>query len=234
MLDLGTTEFYLAVPSVSASELELLSTRVFDEWDKYIDLTLSLPDYSLFLEVEEGSISGRGIVGAGIVAVYMGLGNYGDFVQGVRTVSEQLASAREYLSERARVVFECPLSDARSSSRSGTLGALRRLFSRVQSGETTAEEAMVRAEAMLGEESAEAPGFLRDLENALRKCPRHPVQMGLLPDEGESAQFEQPSDSRRPERAPRQKVALAPPTHFRIEVWRESKSKRKQTRFTQV
>ena len=234
MIDLGTTEFYLAVPSVCAAELEEMSTRVFDEWDKYIDLTLSLPDYSLFLQVEEGSISGRGMVAAGVVAVYMGVGNYGDFIQGVRTVNEQLASAREYLSDRARVVFGCPPPDARSSGRGGTLGALQRLFSKVQSGDITVEEAVARAEAMLGEDAAEAPGFLRDLEDALRKCPRQPVQMGLLPDEVDSAQSEKSGDPRHPERPPRQKIVLAPPTHFRVEVWRESKTKRKQTRLTQV
>lgn len=234
MLDLGTTEFHLEVPSVAPRELQFLSTLVFDEWDKYIDLTLSLPDYSLFLQVEEGSISGLGVVAAGLATIYIGLGNYGDFIQGVRTVSEQLAASREYLAERAKVVFQCPPSDARSSSRSGTLSALNRLFVKVQDGRLTPEEAIIRAEALLGDDAAEAPGFLKDMESALSGCPTRPVQLALLADDDGPTQTEDQGDIPRRERSQRPTVALAPPTHFRIEVWRESKKKRKQSRLTKV
>jgi len=54
MVDLGTTEFHLAIPSFSEAELKRLSSRLFDSWETFAGDALSLPDYSLFLQVEEG------------------------------------------------------------------------------------------------------------------------------------------------------------------------------------
>lgn len=59
MLDLSATEFYLAVPNVPEADLKHLSTSLFDLWEEYVDSSLSLQDYSLFLQVEEGSVRGR-------------------------------------------------------------------------------------------------------------------------------------------------------------------------------
>ena len=73
MFDLGTTEFYIAVPSMPKREFERYSTRLFDEWDEYVDRTLTLPDYSLVLEVEEGSVNGVGKIAIYLGALYMGI-----------------------------------------------------------------------------------------------------------------------------------------------------------------
>ena len=94
MIDLGSTEFLLAIPSVPEAELKRLSTRLFDSWESYVGDSLSLPDYSLYLQVEEGSVRGSATVGAVLTALYFGIGNYGDFISGVRTINEQLADSR--------------------------------------------------------------------------------------------------------------------------------------------
>ncbi len=60
MLDLGSSEFYLAVRGLPAPELEGLSTQIFDDWETFIDHSLALQDYSLSLQVEEVSIKGVG------------------------------------------------------------------------------------------------------------------------------------------------------------------------------
>lgn len=70
MLDLGTTEFVLAIPSLPETELKRQSTSLFDDWEGYVDTALSLPDYSLFLQVEEGSVKGATRIGAAIGALY--------------------------------------------------------------------------------------------------------------------------------------------------------------------
>ena len=97
MLDLGTTEFVLAIPSLPEAELKRLSTSLFDAWDGYVDTTLSLSDYSLFLQVEEGSVRGAAKMGALVGALYMTIGNYGDFVSGVKTIGEQISATSAVL-----------------------------------------------------------------------------------------------------------------------------------------
>ncbi len=230
MIDLGSTEFLLSVPSVPEPELADLSTSLFDSWDSYIDDALALPDYSLFLQVEEGSIKGAAKIGALLGAVYFGIGNYGDFISGVKTINEQLNATRDYLAEQAGRVFSCPDVSSSTRKRGGSLAALQRLFVNVQRGELTADEALRHAETLLGDESAAVPGFLRDLENSLRTCPRFPEQLSLpLGDQGED-DLQRLDDTRRPSRPPRPRPALGPPLQFRVEVWRESKKNRKQTR----
>jgi hypothetical protein len=70
MLDLGTTEFVLAVPSVSERELGHLSSSLFDSWESFVEDAVSVPDYSLFLQVEEGSVKGAAQISAAIGAIY--------------------------------------------------------------------------------------------------------------------------------------------------------------------
>jgi hypothetical protein len=179
MLDLGSTEFHLAIPSYSEPELRRLSTRLFDSWESFAGDALSLPDYSLYLQVEEGSVKGLATVGAVLATVYFGIGNYGDFISGLRTINEQLTATSEYLREHAPTVFSCPESKVTSSRQAGTLASLQRLFVKVQSGALTPDQAMQRAQVLLGEEAESLPGFLEELARAFRDCPRFHEQQKL-------------------------------------------------------
>lgn len=114
MLDLGTTDFYIAVPSMPRQEFEKYSTRLFDEWGEYVEKTLTLQDYSLALEVEEGSVKGVGRIAALLGVVYFGIGNYGSFISGVQIIREQISTAGDFLAKRAAL----PSSQAASSQRS--------------------------------------------------------------------------------------------------------------------
>jgi hypothetical protein len=234
MVDLGSTEFRLAIPSYSESELRQLSTRLFDSWESFADDALSIPDYSLFLQVEEGSVRGLATVGAVLTAVYFGIGNYGDFVSGLKTINEQLAATSQYLRENAPTVFSCPESKATSSRQAGTLAALQRLFVRVQAGTLTPDEAMQRAQLLLGEETDSVPGFLEELARAFRDCPRFHEQETLqFSEQDEEGLLVAPVRPRAP-KPPVARPDLAPPLQLRVEVWRESKRKRKQTRVVKL
>lgn len=166
MLDLGSTDFHLAIPSVDPRRLEVLSSSLFDEWDRYVDQSLALPDYSLFLQVEEGSINGWGRIKSTAGAFVLGVTAYGGFMSGIETISKQLSATRTFLAERARSTFSCPEPQATVGKKGGVPSALQRLFARVQSGELTPEEASIQAEAVLGNEASEVPGFLEALANA--------------------------------------------------------------------
>jgi hypothetical protein len=110
------------------------------------------------------------------------------------------------------------------------LAAIQRLFIKVQRGELSAEEASARAEALLGDESSNEPGLLRELTNAFRDCPRYHQQSPLpFADSQDDAEPFWPQTPRKP-RPSQSEPDLGPTLQLRVEVWRESKKKRKHTR----
>lgn len=235
MLDLGTTEFVLAIPSIPEKELRRLSSSLFDSWESFVGDAISVPDYSLFLQVEEGSVKGLAQIGAVLGAIYLGIGNYGDFVSGVKTINEQVSATGDYLTEQANRVFSCPPSRSTSKKRGGSLAVLQRLFVRVQKGELTPEEAMIRAEKALGDDANSEPGFMQKLANALQTCPRYHQQQPIpFLENGQELDlpFQALPHSPRPLRPP--VPDLGPPLQLRVEVWRESKNKRKHTRVVKL
>lgn len=148
MLDLGTTEFVLAIPSLPEAELTRLSTSLFDSWDGYVDTAPSLSDYSLFLQVDEGSVRGAAKIGAVAGVLYLAVGNYGDFISGVKTIGEQISATSEFLLAQAKQTFNCPEAKAASRKRGGAVAGLQRLFVRVQKGELSPDDAMAYAEQL--------------------------------------------------------------------------------------
>ncbi|MDO8375107.1 MAG: hypothetical protein Q7T39_24515 [Polaromonas sp.] len=235
MLDLGSTEFVLAIPSVPEQELRRLSSSLFDSWESFVDSSVSVPDYSLFLQVEEGSVKGAATIGAVIGAIYLGVGSYGDFVSGVKTINEQVSATSDYLTEQASRLFSCPPSRASSKKRGGSLAALQRLFVRVQRGELSADQATIRAEKLLGDDASAEPGFMRKLAEAFRDCPLyHQQQPFPFLEQGEElgTLLDLPPQQPRPLKVPT--TDLGPPLHLRVEVWRESKKKRKHTRIIKL
>lgn len=231
MIDLGSTDFLIQVPSLPEAELTSLSTSLFDSWESYVAETLTVPDYSLFLQVEEGSIKGMATMGAILSAVYIGIGNYGSFISGIQTINEQLSATRKYLANETGKAFHCQGANTSIKKRGGTLAALQRLFVKVQKGELTPDAAVAQAAALLGPDIETAPGFQHDLESAFRTCPHFPEQQRLpLADDD----LQDLLGTKRPSRQPRPKPVLGPALQFRVEVWRESKSKRKETRIVRL
>lgn len=234
MIDLGSTDFLLPVPSLPEPELEQRSSSLFDSWESFVESSLSIPDYSLFLQIEEGSIKGVTRIGAFLSVVYFGIGTYGSFVSGLKTINDQLSATREYLVKNAGNVFACPDSRVSTRKRGGSLASLQRLFVKVQTGDLTPDEAFAQAKTLLGEEFVTLPGFQRDLENSLRNCSRFPRQLALpLGELGEDDlhEFDKPN---RPVQPRRPQPPLGPAFQFRVEVWRESKNKHKQTRVVRL
>jgi hypothetical protein len=237
MLDLGSTEFVLSIESLPEQELKRLSTSLFDDWEDFVDTGLSLPDYSLFLQVEEGSVRGVAKIGAVAVALYVGIGNYGDFISGVKTIGEQLTATSDFLAEQAKQTFHCPDTKASTRKRGGAVAGLQRLFVRVQRGEISPEQAMTYAERILGEERNDPPGMLADIADAFRNCPRQHEQQAFpfqssIEEQTEPIFSLPPTPTKR--REPFSGVELGPPLHLRIEVWRDSKKKRRKTRVVKL
>jgi hypothetical protein len=234
MIDLGTTDFFIGVPSMPRPEFEKYSTRLFDEWEEYVGRTLALPDYSLALEVEEGSVKGGGRIAVVLGALYIGIGNYGDFFQGIQTIRGQISSVGDFLAEQAAIPFEWSGCETKVRKRGGSLVHLQLLFVKVQNREITSEQAMREAEALLGDEATTAPEFMHKLQESLEKTPLVPQQLTLLSDTIEQEAVVPGREKERRPRPSRPMPSIPPNQQLRIEVWRESKNGKRRVRVIQL
>jgi len=234
MLDLGSTDFNFAIQSVQASQLEVLSGALFDDWEIYVGRHLALPDYSLFLQVEEGSINGWGKIQSAAGMLFVGISAYGGLMSGIEAISKQVSATGKYLAVQAQSTFSCPDNQTTVRRKGGVPAAVQRLFVRVQNGELTPAEASILAEAILGNEASEVPGFFDALANAFRTCLRRPQQVQLPFVESVEMSPAEPNSGRLPSAPKRRTPELPPPLHYRVEVWRESKRKQKQTKMTAI
>jgi hypothetical protein len=232
MLDLSSTDFNFAITSVDSATLETLSNSLFDEWEIYVEQALTLPDYSLFLQVEEGSIIGRGKIMTGAKALIIGVTAYGGLMSGIDIITKQTKSTASFLGEQAQSVFGCPKSDANVIKRGGVPAALNRLFARVEKGELTPDEATILARSVLGGEEEELPGFFDALAKAFHDCPSRPEQEKLpFSDLDEELEVLKPEERKGPSK-PRRQPPEVPSLHYRVEIWRESKNNKKQSKVT--
>ena len=235
MIDIGSTNFLINVPSLPRDEFERYSTSLFDEWDKTVEKNLIFPDYSISLEIEEGSIKGGGRIAVALGALYFGIGNYGDFISGLKTIGEQVSYVNSVLFENARAPFGCSNVNAKVRKSGGAIARLHGLFDRVQRGLLTTDEAMLEAITIFGKDGNDTPDFIQELRQQLERAPRHPVQLSLADDEWEKCNDDSDFDTKSPTRTPRPKPPQALISqHYRIEIWRESKKDKKRVKVTEL
>lgn len=234
MIDLGSTDFYIDVPSLPRHKFEVYSTKLFDEWEAYVEQVLKIPDYSLSLEVEEGSIKGGAKVAAALYALYLGVGQYGSFMSGVQTIQGQLSSAGDFLVAHAVAPFSAKNVKPKVKKSTGSLGGLQRLFLKVQNGKLTAEQAMLEAEAMFGEESDSEPGFMNEMKRSLENMPLLAQQLDLPLSAFEQDVLLKTSRKMSIPRPSRPKPEPPLGQQFRVEVWRDSKKEKRKVRVIQL
>lgn len=234
MIDIGSTEFYIGVPSLPREQFTSYSERLFDAWEARLASELPLDDYAIALDVEEGSIKGSGKAGVALTGLYAFVCGYGSFVQGLQTIQSHATSAGQFLVTSAHAAFAGNAPEPIVKRRGGTLGQLQRLFSRVQSRAITVEEAMAEAERLIGDEAATAPDFLARLNESLKAAPLLPLQINL-PMAGIKDDHEPLEDRRNPApAAPRPKHALPLEIQLRIEIWKETKRGKKNVRVVEI
>lgn len=233
MIEIGSTDFLINVPSLPPEEFERYSSSLFDEWEKCVERTLILPDYSLSLEIEEGSIKGGGKIAVTLGVLYLGIGNYGDFISGLQTIGSQVYYVSNELFVNARSPFGCSNVNAKVRKNGGSLTYLHKLFDKVQRGELTADQAMFDVEKAFGDDALSSPEFMQQLKAELEEAPPHPKQLSLHDGTWEECNPDQNPRKKREPRSPRQKPDPLS-EHYRIEIWRESKKKKKSVRVTKV
>lgn len=246
MTNIATTSFYIKTKNISENSLEKYSTELFDTWEQYIDRHVELEDYSLSLEIEEGSIKGSARIAAALYAIYMGIGNYGSFVSGVQTISSQIKSASDHLIENAANSLQKQNTKIAKRYHSNKLTRLEHVFEKVRGRKISTEEAMIEAEKIFGEELKIELAFSEALKHSLDHLPQQSEQL-FLPFNTikEEFQIKTPppistakTDLSQLEKTRKQIEHQKPekPFHqpFRIEIWRESKKEKKNLRIIKV
>lgn len=232
MVELGAISFRLDVPEMRREELRAYSSRLFDEWEQRLETEFAVREYSLRLEIEEGSVSGLAVVTAGIGALYSGIATYPKFIEGLQKIQAHIRLAADYLVVRAQEPFTRLNLKPRVARRTGFPGQLQRLFQRVQRREIGVEEAMVEAERLLGSDAQSSREFMRALADSLLQVRRNPEQLMLpmeLPEE--TTKLPERSEGARPKH-PRE--IATPSLHLKVEVWRNSRTGKRQMRITEV
>lgn len=229
MIEIGSTDFFLKVPSLPEKKFELYSSKLFDQWSRNLEESLSLTDYSIALEIEEGSISGKAKIAAAVGAIYMGVANYGGFIAGLQTIRSQISYVNNLLVENAQQPFDCGRKNVTIRQRGGALSQLHSLFQKVQKGTLTTDEAMHRAIEILGKEADDIPGLVKELKSEFESVPKYPEQLSLIENENDEcdADIESPKKSPSKKRAP---IPVPVRQQFRIEIWRESKKGKKRVK----
>ncbi|NRQ41654.1 hypothetical protein HRH59_03600 [Rheinheimera sp. YQF-2] len=231
MIEIGSTDFLLKVPSLPEDEFELYSSKLFDQWEASLEKYLSLTDYAISLEIEEGSISGRAKIAAVAGAIYMGVANYGGFISGLQIIRSQISYVNNILVETAKQPFNCSRKNVTLRNRGGALSRLQSLFHKVQNGTLTAAEATQLAMEIFGEKAGNIPGLVEDLRREFEKAPKHPEQLSLIEGDNDGCEADiEPSTEKLPRKRDPQPVPVS--QQFRIEIWRESKQGIKRVKVT--
>ncbi|UAW99579.1 hypothetical protein KEM63_06330 [Halopseudomonas nanhaiensis] len=228
MAIIGSTDIYIGVRSLPKRQFEEYSAHLFDEWEAYVGRELQLPDYSLSLVVEEGSIKAVGQIAAALGFLYIGIGQYGSFISGLQVIHSQVRTVSGYLGERAGAPFQSRANP--KVRRSGeSLSRLQILFVKVQRGELSVDEAMAESERIFGSELDDSIAFKRELQISLEHAPLFLKQLALpLADaDGEERYLDQVT--RKP-RSPQPKPPAPDPDLYRVEIRRESRRREKDVR----
>lgn len=233
MLDVVTTSFYIKAPVFKKGAFERYSTELFDEWDRYVEKHLGLPDYAVTLVVEEGSIKGAARIGATVGALYLAIGNYGSFISGVQIIRDQAAHITNTLFDEAKHRFGCKSTRGNSKQSGGEIYYLKNLFERVQRGQVTPDQAVAEVQDRWGHEASNSPEFLQELAQSLARAPRHPQQLPMADEFWEPCgEPETPPLTPKPRRPP---ISGAPiPQQFRIEIFRPKKGGLKRVKLTKL
>jgi hypothetical protein len=231
MINLGELHFNVGVPNLSKQALESYSSDLFDEWERHLSSALNLSDFSILLEIEDGSIRGKTKIGAAIAVLYIGIGQYGSFINGLQTIRHQVTDAGDYLSDKIYSDYKSSGASFKVSKRGGNLGQIERLFHRVQKNELSVEEAIEKAEIIIGHDAPSSQEFISQLKLSLEEAPRNPEQLDFEFEElleSEPTEEEVPRPSRMPKPTP------AAILHNRVIIWRETKNGKKKIMVTQI
>ncbi|BCO11606.1 hypothetical protein GEOBRER4_n3730 [Citrifermentans bremense] len=181
MIDIVRASFNFDTPAPTEDQLIAYARRIFDEMDAAVEEFLPFNDYSLYLAVQEGSVKGLGKVAVAASALYVGIAQYGSFIQGVEIIKRQgCAVAEAIVSEAAKNEIGNPLPKKHTRVDAGAVSRLERLFVKVRDREIAPEEATLKALQVLDPTGAELPPEAQqEIAVALESLETYPEQLSL-------------------------------------------------------
>lgn len=231
MAIIGVTDFYIGVPSLPRSQFKDYSTHLFDQWENHVEQNLRLSDYSLSLDVEEGSIKAVGKIATALGVLYLGIGQYGSFISGLQTISSQVRSVGDYFGDCAGAPFKGSNAKCKIRKRGESLARLQNLFVKVQRGEISVVDAMIESEKIFGAELDSVQAFKNELRSSLEKAPMFPKQLELLlVDESGELLLEMAETKKQQNPSPKQPSPHPPQELYRVEIWRDRKQGQRNIR----
>lgn len=217
MIDISRAYFRFDMPAPPEPELLEYAQSIFDDLDRLAARLMPLPDYTVYVAVEEGSVKGGGKILAAAGVLYFGIGQFGSFVQGVRELRQIGEAVGEFFIEESAgkpLVRHEPLQWRRKDA--GKVQKIDQLFKRVAAGEINPETGTRLTIALLDADDSLPPEAYAKIQEAFTSIQKDPEQL-LLDLPGTQA----PTDHNPPP-APRP-VPHVPTRRLRIEIERESK-----------
>ena len=131
-------------------------------------------EVTIAASAEEASLKTRTKVLATAGAIYIGIGNFGGFADGVREIVSVSRQAMSHVNEQIIEEVASPSATIRTRVDTGLPGKLARLFERVESGELTAHEAQCEANSILRRVPEPTPnGMSGDIQSEISRLAKH-------------------------------------------------------------
>lgn len=220
MIDIVSASFNFDTPAPPEDDLIAYARRIFNQMDTEAEKLLPFDDYSLYLAVEEGSVKGLGKVAVYASALYLGIAQYGGFIQGVETIKRQgCAVARAVVNAASsdKMVANGPKVHSRADA--GAASHLERLFVKVRDREIGPKEATRRALEILDPMGDELPPEApREIAAAIKSIRLNPEQLHL--DLGSEEKTVPPPSG---PAAPRRNKPMPAVQHLLVVIEREEK-----------
>jgi hypothetical protein len=185
----------LKSPPLTIEELDSAAELLFSITEEEAQERFRIKGLEIYVEAEEGSLTTRTKVTATLMALYIGIGQFGDFVGAVNSIAKISRDVAGAINARFINETNHSPSDVRRSRRdSGLPGEIKRLFDRVEAGDLTPEEATAQTLELLANTREPVPESLRQIVmrdvpqrlipadvTAIRRAPRQPVKIASEP-----------------------------------------------------
>lgn len=233
MIEIGSSEFIYDTKGVGQEALIEYAKSLFDLWDSSVPSMLKIDDFSLSLEVETGSIKGKGFVLVAAGSVFAFVCGYGSFFQGLDTIRNHGNMISKFLAENSHfgITSNSNLSSVKYGS--GAIGRLHTLFLRVKRNELSPDQATEIAASILGEDATANPELMEKLKTALFEVPVTGEQLPFeFPDSLPVSEGQDNQSNDRPKKDTKPKQAPIPSQLFRVQILKESKNGEKKIKVT--
>lgn len=233
MLLIGEALCNISIAPLSQAELAGYAELLFDEIDVAAERFVHLPDYELHLEVEEGSVKARNAILVSLASLYVGIGNYGSFVSGVREIRDQVKAIGDLFLDAAPGRLSVPKEAIVQKKRNpAVLGKLENLFQSVAKGDMSPDDAARLAMDVLADDEEPPPALSEEVAHAMANIRRNPQQLPFVSngydlDTSLVTANELPLTRQRKPRQKREMPPVLPSNKLRVEVWREGKHGKK-------